>query len=519
MPKWQDEIAPTTPCVSALDASAIVDCNYTTFTGDYPADWIAALDVSRGLDHRTVICLDPDDNAWQLTALFKSMRALSQRRDVKFRDYQSQDVDLNFLDPDGVLDPTVVGSLLYGETWKWMQVFVGSWLVGTQKVLAHTRMYLQDIRHEEGVTTFRCTDIFGRLSTIYLRANDDENLELTTAAGTLSGVTVLVADAQIESWTLTFDTATTFDVYGTLTGSDGSGSTGANFTSTSGSIYIGTASWGGTWAPGDTVTFDAIMVDPPPAQEPWNLFLGAFTWVQIATDLIAADVLDSVSWAQAVIDFPEHIGRYYARTQLDVVSFIRDIARHGPATAYPDGNGKIALAYFRPTIAQSVARVVCKSLDLSSLKTERLPVYGSVTVNFAPGASGSPTRSVRWPTSPTSSEDPLSISLLGFASDRSAAALHVAQEIYAQFQESREVYEIQLLPVDLNVNLEDVMWIDSSRPNRQGYAIVYQTDKDLGNLSLRVGILNADWIIQPPGACGYGFCDVGHRCDDCWICW
>ena len=64
-----------------------------------------------------------------------------------------------------------------------------------------------------------------------------------------------------DSWTLTFSNATTFSVSGTSTGSVGSGTTSSNFQPANGASYyfkINKDGWGGTWADGDTVTFNTV---------------------------------------------------------------------------------------------------------------------------------------------------------------------------------------------------------------------------------------------------------------------
>jgi len=65
-----------------------------------------------------------------------------------------------------------------------------------------------------------------------------------------------------DTWTLTFDSATTFTVSGTNTGVVGSGSIGSDFSPVNpnvgtGDYYltISAAGWGGTWAIGETVTW------------------------------------------------------------------------------------------------------------------------------------------------------------------------------------------------------------------------------------------------------------------------
>lgn len=64
-----------------------------------------------------------------------------------------------------------------------------------------------------------------------------------------------------DSWTITFTDATNFTCSGASTGSVGSGSTASDFQPVNGASYyfkIDKDGWGGTWANGDTVTFNTV---------------------------------------------------------------------------------------------------------------------------------------------------------------------------------------------------------------------------------------------------------------------
>jgi len=64
-----------------------------------------------------------------------------------------------------------------------------------------------------------------------------------------------------DSWTLTFSDATNFSVTGASTGSLGAGDTSTDFQPSNGSSYylkIDKDGWGGTWAVGDTITFNTV---------------------------------------------------------------------------------------------------------------------------------------------------------------------------------------------------------------------------------------------------------------------
>ena len=79
---------------------------------------------------------------------------------------------------------------------------------------------------------------------------DRNNLNAATAY--LTGITANTT-AITETWTITFTAATTFTVAGSLSGSQGTGGTGVDFTSTNGFIVIPHANWVGTFATDDIV--------------------------------------------------------------------------------------------------------------------------------------------------------------------------------------------------------------------------------------------------------------------------
>jgi hypothetical protein len=507
---WQQEL-PTPSAVSGetLDPG-IGTCDYETFAGAYDEDWTAILEQTTGVDHRTIVCLDPGGLGIQLTCILEGMRPLTQSRDVRFQEYQGQDVDLVLNDPEGVMDPAVSGSLLDGVAWEGLKVFVGSWLVGTQRVLAHAIYYLEDVQVEEGKVVFRCKDAFARLQDTQVRANVAIQI-VESGGGTLSAATVGVSYAPIETWTITFASAAAFRVRGSISGADGEGSTASDFTSDSGAITISSSAWGGTWAEGDTATFRTV------AQYSGNLFTVCRTILVTNTDLSEAD-LNTTSWDAAVASFSLHEGAFTQRTTTTALSLLRLLMRHGPATAYPDHEGKIAIAYFLPRLGVGVETEVCRTYDLERLQTERNDRYTSITVRYAPDTNGDLQLASRWPREEPGNL-PFEMDLPGFGAEDESIVDFVAQRIFALFEEGREIYGVDLLLQDLNFQLEDIVYIDSRYPNRTTYGQVIGFEKALTDLQIRAKLLDVSWLVQSPGGCGYAFCDVGHRCDDCWICW
>jgi len=504
--RWQDVITPT---VQSGDCEIAV-CDYASYAGDYDTDWAEILAKPTGVDHRTIICLDPDGMAHQLTGLLLNMRPLVTQRDVKFQEYQGQDIDLEFTDPEGILDPAVPGSILFGVDWRGLKVSIGSWLVGTERVLKQATFYLDDVRAAEGVVFYRCKDAFSKFQDVQVRANTAINLTDTSDTGALAAVTVNVAFAAIETWTLTFTTTSHFQIKGSLTGSDGESDTADDFTSTTGAITVLAADWSGSFLIGDTVTFESVAQYGPD-----NLFTIARQMLTDNTDLVSSD-FDDDTWNDAIASFSLHEGTFTQHDPIDALSLLRLFMRHGPATAYPDEDGQIAVSHFLPRIGVVFQDTICETYDLVSLNTERLNIHTSVTIRYAPDVDGNMTLGRRWPRGEPGNF-PLTVELPGFGSDDESVVDFIAQRYFALFEEQRELFNIDLLLVDLNRRLDDIAYMRSVLPPRSNYGQFIKLDRDLTGLEIRAQLLEIGWLVQPAGSCGYLFYDAGHRYDMCWI--
>lgn len=79
---------------------------------------------------------------------------------------------------------------------------------------------------------------------------DEDGTTKNTGTGELMGVQA-ASTCETEMWTVTFSSSTAFDVKGTRSGSQGSGTTSVEFTSTNSDITIPTDAWSGTPAAND----------------------------------------------------------------------------------------------------------------------------------------------------------------------------------------------------------------------------------------------------------------------------
>lgn len=99
-----------------------------------------------------------------------------------------------------------------------------------------------------GVTTLETTPYAG--PPLVPLPDEDNKGENTGTTGLMYGLSP-ASTAYTEQWTVTFTSATAFGVVGSFSGSQGTGSTTAEFTSTDSDIVIPTEAWEGTHVSGD----------------------------------------------------------------------------------------------------------------------------------------------------------------------------------------------------------------------------------------------------------------------------
>ena len=89
----------------------------------------------------------------------------------------------------------------------------------------------------------------------------DQSISANSSTGALSDITV-ASTAITELWTITFTSTTAFSVTGSISGSQGTGSTSSLFTSTNSFISIPVANWSGVWANTDKVYVSTYKSHP-----------------------------------------------------------------------------------------------------------------------------------------------------------------------------------------------------------------------------------------------------------------
>lgn len=507
-----------------------------------------------------IIDISSDTVTVDIGCWVQQMRPLRTERDVTFQEYQGSDVDLVVMDWFGRLDPKIQGSLFYNLRWVGLRVDVGSWIQGTAGVLRHGRFFIRDIKRRGENTVMRLGDWFLETLSAPLRANaipldsvsfKSENpnvsfpsqfVQIDTNFATVETVRLIIQDEG-------GDTSRTYKYIGSVSGDQGTGSFDATFTTSDGAVTItqkvwaATASAQGVFAPGDEVRFTLsnILIGTPVALA--YEYLTTFGTLVEGVDIVQSQFFE----AEAILPTNASVQlRFDAPVTL--LEACRVAARHGVLTFSSNAEGHVVLGGFKPTLAldlvalQNVA--ICSGMDLGDAETENLPVFNVIRGSYNPVedsdetthtglVSKEGTRLLSYPT-PDLGPDfnrslqfwgvpyPFDLELPGFRAGQEAAVFAVLQTLWVLFEgtpTAREKLTLTTNLANLNRDLEDIVRVDSLHPRREIWAQVIGYGKDPLKQSIELTVVDMSDIVQPDFACGYAFCDVGHRTDDCWVCW
>lgn len=514
---------PPPPC----DPCDVVSCGYDSFAGAYPDDWQRLLAKGVVPAAVIVICYDPGGRDLQLTPFVESMRPIKQARDIKFAEYTGYDTDVIFADPTGRFDPHIAGGDIYQDNWFGKFVDVGVWLVGTSAVLKLGRYFLVDaLPIAGGKTRWRLEDIFVWLLRSETRANSLGKFSVTSSASgtvTENQASCDPAFCRQQVWTVTFTTATDFTIEGAKIGLDGGGSTGLDFTSTSGSIYLPTTFWNGVWAIGDKVTFTSGV-----RYTATNVIAAARNMLTVLSDIPEA-WLDKVAWDDIEAKSTAYKITYWSDNIDDPLRLLRIFMRHRMATAFPTHEAKISVMTFEPEPSQWVTRCIGKRYNLVDLEAEHLPVYNVLSAQTGYGEGGSPSSGAQYPAAGDANPSwarynmkyPYTFTLRGYVSADYSTVRGLLQEFYFTRAglpyNPRQVFKLTSKMTEANMYLGEVVYIDSGRPVRQGYGLVVEISKDISGRAIKGKLMDVSDVIEPPSGCGYGFCGGVGTTDDCWV--
>jgi hypothetical protein len=514
---------PPPPC----DPCDVVSCNYDSFAGVYPDDWQHALAKPHVPATVIVICYDPDGEAKQLTPFVESMRPIKQARDIRFAEYKGYDTDVIFADPTGRFDPHIVTSEIYQDNWFGKHVDVGVWIVGTSSVLKIGRYFLADAKPVKGgKTRWRLEDIFVWLLRSETRANSLAKFDAQSgASGSVNDnqATCNSAFCRQQTWTIKFTTATDYTLEGSKLGLDGAGSTGSDFTSNSGSVYLPTSFWNGVWQVGDEVTFISGV-----RYTATNVITAARNMLTVLSDIPEA-WLDKPAWDDIEAKSTAFKITYWSDNIDDPLRLLRIFMRHRIATAFPTHEAKISVMTFEPEPSQWVTRCIGKRFNLVDLQADHLPVYNVLSAQTGHGTDEAPSTGVQYP-APGDANDsltrynmqyPYTFKLRGYVSADYSVVRGLLQSFYfvraGLPYNPRQVFKLTSKMNELNMYLGEVVYLDSAHPARQGYGLVVEISKDVSGRKIVAKLLDVSDVIEPASGCGYGFCGGVGTTDDCWV--
>jgi hypothetical protein len=560
-----------------------VVCDYDFFTGEYPEDWRVELyDKKNTSSHQLVVCIVIPNKGIAPDFVFapgvpieliditdetvtvnigkwvQSMRPVKAERDVTFREYQGSDLDLVFMDWFGRLDPHIQGSLFHNLKWVGLRVDIGSWICGTEQVLKHGRFFLENITRRSESTVIRLKDWFLETLSQPLRANHSGYLtaKLKNPTGSIipENFNIDESIAVIEKVKLVFvdlgrEDSDVFEYIGSVTGFQGRGFSGSAFTTNDGGVTIPFTAWvppilagGPVFAPGDELGFTLSNIQ---SGTPVGVI---YEYLTQNGDLVeGVDILQSEFFeAEPLLPTMAQIKLRHG-SPVTLLEACRIAARHGFLTLSTNAEGRVVLGGFKPTLALdlSAIRDVCitSSNDLKELETANIEILNLIRTSYDPRESdevthsglvgGSPNRWINYPTDDLGPDFnrsaifydeifPFDLELPGFRAGQEGAVIAVLQNYWFFFEgtpTAREKFTVTTKLHNLNRDLEDLVYIESRRPERTVWGQIIGFAKAPLSQEVELTVVDVSDIVQPDFSCGYAFCDSQHYTDDCWVVW
>lgn len=510
-------------CERWIPGSEMPDCGYQKFYDEYPDDWKGELARASGCTHVVIVCYYGPGGPVQLTCIVKEMRPLVSEMSVDLKEYQVQDTDIVFVDPTQYLDPWHEGSLLYGKEWKGAPVEVGSWLVGTEKVLAQAWLYLDDVKHDGELATWTLHDKFNEMLKRHMRANMVrlEDIDCPDNAK-LKRVDVNSALCPIGDWTLTFSGSDDYEVYSEQLGFEGKGKISTDFHSASGAIAIlATADYwnisAGNPAAGDTITFTTSL--SLPRQAAVSALRTALTTYY---DLDDDDDLDGVNFDEVLANTNLWRITVIQKDPITALEFARRIMKHIAGAIYVATDGRLTIWQYTPSAKPPDVYATCYSDDLKTAKTGTTQTCDVIVVHYGADEAGELQYAVRLPSAVVFGDVPAvsyaeyenrvveEIDLEYFTYDDKSQAEWICYYLYSLRCLGHRTFELTNKLLRLNAKPGDVVWVDSKRPEAVGCSVFYRVAKDLSARNMEIGAVDsAGWLAE----CRTGICGWAYACD------
>lgn len=509
--------------------------------------WITPIGTGARIpDFCIQVIYDPDGIALDLSNRLIDMRPVRQEKDIALRRYVVSDTHLEVSDPEGLFIPTSPSTVLTA-TWRDTPVAISLFdRAGTS--LFTYKGFLIGRTATRGVSRLRLANRFQRVLKQGFLATHAGKIVSTTgevglpvAFGSLPSGGQYLSDIRpnylqgcgIETWTITFTSATDFTISGSVTGDDGAGDIFNPFVSDSGRVIINQADWSaGPFAAGDecsirTVYRPLIFAGATTI----DLLLDLLTAV-FAADLDLADVDQSVFDLQgSAVDRPLKSGTNFPyvvdEEGISVLDEIERVARHMLAVVIEKADSRIGLYAYVPRLGTPDLDVICKHVDLMAAAQEDTPIYNDFRYEYEYNEAEERYEAAhRYPA--TDADNPSLAQhgrqrapvaeLKGFDAGELSWIQSLSQQEYTRWRDLLPLWELSLTADRLGLEIDELYRLDSEGPTATGFVEPSTIKRVLTrDPKIEIRAFDVSFYVQVPGACGYLFHDVGHRHDDCWV--
>ena len=516
-----------------------------------PPGWRRVLNNAMGVRVCSKVVYDPDGDNIDISRYFMQMRPYTVRKDTELRNFVADDSELEFIDDQNLFVPSEPESLFYDPDlaggvqtgWMFKEVVVSAAVEdfeGWSEDLEIFRGRIIGLVNRPGKATLRLGNLFKHLLDKRIGPNgifgyrkiEAEEGATTTGAFDQAEVAFTPGLARLETWTITFTNGGTgsFRVEGSLSGEQGTGTTGAVFTSTNGAIIIDTSAWSGTWTTGTQIVFST------------GLGYGVASPSGI-TDVfqIMKDVLTSTSYGAGLPESRVAVNEFNAETNsglsvnitplwtedASVLDVMQELCWHANATIVERTNGVVGVLQYRLVTQRDVC-LLCYLVDIMELTTvDRTPIVNEFEFQYdyrvnSEGDFGYLVTEIL-PANPAANEsfqkygvlERRTMVLRGFSAGQRANVETLTDDLLRQYGDPQELVELRMKIDRLNLELSTISRILVEYPKLSIIVEPVEISKQIGltGPEVRGTFRRADFFID--NSCGP--LRVGNGAyDNCW---
>jgi hypothetical protein len=316
---------------------------------------------------------------------------------------------------------------------------------------------------------------------------------------------------------------------GSVTGDDGSGDTGTDFTSDSGAITALSADWTGVIVAGAKIQARSIFRHT------------ATTTVAALSELITsaqaanlpASIVDSSvpDLLGSPVDQFLSNGLVADKDGTTVIAQLEIVSLHMLGVAFEKTNGDIGLYAYVPLLSGRDIDVLCKHIDLMTLSIDHMPIYNEfrfeygydqTTGTFDLGVTVPPSNATNTSIDKYGQKLPAPnvFQLKGFTFSERSWIVSMGEQNFARYGDPRIKAKVALKSSRLGMELDDLFRIDSEAPTIGPELFVEPgtiTKAITPNPHVTAEMFDISFYLQFEGDCGFMFHDANHLHDDCWV--